>query len=200
MSHTNSTTNYNLPQFVGTDTPGWLTDVNGAMSAIDAAIYARQQGVAQNAQDISALTARVVQTESDISAASTEIDDAEADIATNTAAIANQQTAINNNTNNISALNTIVAALQAKQPVTTSVIMQAVDWDNNNQYEFTDAAVTADSVIFIGPAEGITDVQLAAFQGANIAPVSITAGSGFIVRAAGDVPTIDIPVKVVREG
>lgn len=35
MSHTNSTTNYNLPQFVGTDTPAWLTDVNGAMSAID---------------------------------------------------------------------------------------------------------------------------------------------------------------------
>lgn len=35
MSHTNSTTNYNLPQFVGTDKPTWLTDVNGAMSAID---------------------------------------------------------------------------------------------------------------------------------------------------------------------
>lgn len=36
MSHTNSTTNYNLPQFVGTDKPTWLNDVNGAMSAIDA--------------------------------------------------------------------------------------------------------------------------------------------------------------------
>lgn len=36
MSHTNSTTNYNLPQFVGSDKPTWLTDVNGAMSAIDA--------------------------------------------------------------------------------------------------------------------------------------------------------------------
>lgn len=35
MSHTNSTANYNLPQFVGTDTPAWLTDVNGAMTAID---------------------------------------------------------------------------------------------------------------------------------------------------------------------
>lgn len=35
MSHTNSTTNYNLPQFVGTDKPTWLNDVNGAMSAID---------------------------------------------------------------------------------------------------------------------------------------------------------------------
>lgn len=35
MSHTNSTTNYNLPQFIGTDKPTWLNDVNGAMSTID---------------------------------------------------------------------------------------------------------------------------------------------------------------------
>lgn len=38
MSHTNSTTNYSLPQFLSTDKPAWLTDVNGAMSAIDTAI------------------------------------------------------------------------------------------------------------------------------------------------------------------
>lgn len=35
MSHTNSTTNYSLPQFIGTDKPTWLNDVNGAFSAID---------------------------------------------------------------------------------------------------------------------------------------------------------------------
>lgn len=40
MSHTNSTTNYNLPQFIGTDKPTWLNDVNGAMSAIDAQMKA----------------------------------------------------------------------------------------------------------------------------------------------------------------
>ena len=40
MSHTNSTTNYNLPQFVTTDKPAWLTDINGAFSAIDTAIDA----------------------------------------------------------------------------------------------------------------------------------------------------------------
>lgn len=38
MSHTNSTTNYNLPQFITTDKPAWLTDVNNAYSAIDTAI------------------------------------------------------------------------------------------------------------------------------------------------------------------
>ena len=40
MSHTNSTTNYNLPQFISTDKPAWLTDVNDAMTAIDTGIAA----------------------------------------------------------------------------------------------------------------------------------------------------------------
>ena len=42
MSHTNSTTNYNLPQFLTSDKPAWLTDVNNAFSDIDAAVYAAQ--------------------------------------------------------------------------------------------------------------------------------------------------------------
>lgn len=38
MSHTNTTTNYSLPLFIGSDTPAWLTDFNGAMTDIDTAI------------------------------------------------------------------------------------------------------------------------------------------------------------------
>ena len=38
MAHTNSTTNYNLPEFISTDKPAWLVDFNGAMDSIDAAI------------------------------------------------------------------------------------------------------------------------------------------------------------------
>lgn len=40
MGHTNSTVNYNLPQFVGTDKPSWLGDMNSAFLAIDTAIAA----------------------------------------------------------------------------------------------------------------------------------------------------------------
>lgn len=40
MSHTNSTTNYALPQFLTSDKPAWLTDINNAFSDIDTAIYA----------------------------------------------------------------------------------------------------------------------------------------------------------------
>lgn len=42
MSHTNSTTNYGLPQFLTSDKPAWLTDVNNAYADIDTAIYAAQ--------------------------------------------------------------------------------------------------------------------------------------------------------------
>ena len=40
MSHTNSTTYYNLPQFLTSDKPAWLTDINNAFSDIDTAIKA----------------------------------------------------------------------------------------------------------------------------------------------------------------
>lgn len=46
MSSTNHTTNYNLPQFVGTDKPAWLGDINPAMSAIDTQMKANADGVA----------------------------------------------------------------------------------------------------------------------------------------------------------
>ena len=39
MSSTNKTTNYELPQFLGTDKPAWLGDINPAFSAIDTAMH-----------------------------------------------------------------------------------------------------------------------------------------------------------------
>lgn len=42
MSHTNSTTNYALPQFLTSDKPAWLTDINNAFSDIDTAVYNAQ--------------------------------------------------------------------------------------------------------------------------------------------------------------
>lgn len=42
MSHTNSTENYKLPQFIGTDIPDWLTDANKGYSDIDAGMQANK--------------------------------------------------------------------------------------------------------------------------------------------------------------
>lgn len=46
MSSTNHTANYNLPQFVGTDKPAWLGDINPAMTAIDGQMKTNADGVA----------------------------------------------------------------------------------------------------------------------------------------------------------
>lgn len=43
MSATNQTTHYELPLFIDTDRPGWLTDFNNAMTKIDDAIYSASQ-------------------------------------------------------------------------------------------------------------------------------------------------------------
>ena len=52
MSHTNKTTNYDLPQFIGTDKASWLGDLNPAFLAIDAGMQANK--VAAQAAEVSA--------------------------------------------------------------------------------------------------------------------------------------------------
>lgn len=50
MAHTNSTPNYNLPQFLPTDKPAWLVDVNPSYASIDTAIK-NASDAAGNAQE-----------------------------------------------------------------------------------------------------------------------------------------------------
>lgn len=51
MSSTNHTTNYNLPQFVGSDKPAWLGDINPAFEAIDTQMKANATTAAQGVSD-----------------------------------------------------------------------------------------------------------------------------------------------------
>ena len=46
MSATNTTTNYNLPIFIGSDKPSCLADFNGAMNAIDAQMKTNADAIA----------------------------------------------------------------------------------------------------------------------------------------------------------
>lgn len=53
MGHTNSTANLSLPQFIGTDKPTWLGDINGAFSALDAYAGTNDAAVSAAASDAS---------------------------------------------------------------------------------------------------------------------------------------------------
>ena len=104
MAHTNSTTNYALPQFIGTDKPAWLTDVNNAYSAIDTAIKA----AADAASGAAATAASAANTAGN---AQTAAGNAQT-TATNAATLAgNNATAIGNLQAALSDLTTIVNAL-----------------------------------------------------------------------------------------
>lgn len=59
MSHTNSTSHYELSQFISTDTPGWLTDVNQDNNKIDTALYANANAISTAETDIAAITTRL---------------------------------------------------------------------------------------------------------------------------------------------
>lgn len=113
MSHTNSTTHYSLPQFVGTDTPGWLTDVNSAMSSIDAAIYARQQETVSNSDAITANTADINGLKTRMTTAEGSLSTLEDTATTQGTQITNLQTAVTTNTSDIASLATRVTNLDA---------------------------------------------------------------------------------------
>lgn len=73
MSATQKTTNYQLPIFVGTDIPSWLTDFNGAMEKIDTAVKqasmtgdVTQEDVDELQHNITQLTTKVNNLESTI--------------------------------------------------------------------------------------------------------------------------------------
>ena len=203
MSHSNSTTNYNLPQFVGTDTPGWLTDVNSAFADIDTQIHNRETAIATNANDIISLAGRmttaeagIVSLDADINAPSVGLDArmtaAETNISDNTNNITTNTTAIGN-------LSTTVTGISAKMPVIVTITLNAVDWDGvTGEYSIADAAVKATSIIFIGLAENPTNAMIDDWNNASIVPGAVTAGTGFTIKAYGTIPSNDIDAVYVR--
>ena len=113
MSFTNKTPNYKLPQWLGTDKPSWLVDVNGAFSSIDTAIKAAaDSGSGANATAMAALeTAQTARETADTALTTANEAKTDAGNATTVANNANQQagTALTNAT---TALQTANSALE----------------------------------------------------------------------------------------
>ncbi len=82
MGATNRTTNYNLPQFVATDVPTWLTDVNGAMATIDTSIKGVADSVTTARAETDAVDARVDATNTAVSDVAQRVTTAEQNIST----------------------------------------------------------------------------------------------------------------------
>ena len=73
FAHTNATTNYELPQFVGTDKPTWLGDFNEAMSDIDAGMHENASDIATMQTDVATATATASQASQDVAGLTTTV-------------------------------------------------------------------------------------------------------------------------------
>lgn len=142
FGHTNSTPNYELPQFVGSDKPQWLTDINQGFLAIDTAIhnaYALASLTNTNVGDISDLTTTV---KTDVVSAVNEINgglgNLGSTVASHTTAIGNNTTAIGNladldtvdKTNLVGAINEV--DLLATNNATNIGNLNSLDTTNKN--------------------------------------------------------------------
>lgn len=142
MSATNSTLNYELPQFIATDKPAWLVDFNGAMSTIDTAIK-EAKTAGDNAQATANTNAANIHTlDGTVTSQGTALGVLSGDVAGNTGSI-----------------NTINSLLGNGQPTTTDkTIIGAI-----NEINAKVGDVEAENVSFNNANTGLsaTDVQAA---------------------------------------
>lgn len=113
MSHTHSTENYNLPQFIGTDIPDWLTDVNKGYSDIDAGMQANKvsantanEKADNNTTSIRLLNERVDNLSKDINGAETGLSNLEQTVELHTTHLNEIDVTTTNQSNDIAELQT----------------------------------------------------------------------------------------------
>ena len=87
---------------------------------------------------------------------------------------------------------------KADKATIAEVTLAASGWVDG-VYTLTLDGVTASSNQEILPAVNITTEQLEALQSANIQDGGQAAGN-ITLKAFGDVPTIDIPIRVIKRG
>ena len=155
MSATNSTTNYNLPIFIASDSPKWLVDWNGAMNTIDSAINTVATAASGAAGDITSL---------------------QSDLQTLSGTVTTQGTSISTLTSSLSTLtgtvNTITSLIGNGEPTTTDKTIIGAINELHSDIQQIVVSVDADDVSYDNTTSGLlaTNVQSAIDELAAAAP------------------------------
>lgn len=189
MSHTNSTSHYALPQFVGTDIPTWLGDFNAAMTAID-------NGINSAATTAGSASTTAAQASTDAAAAQAAANSAINSAASASQAASDAAAAVTAEKERAEAAET--AIINSIPSTTVNVTLYAETW-NNGSYTITNDLITSTSNQEIIPAVGITKDQYKAISAAMIVDGGQSTGS-MTLKALGTVPTIDIPIRIIYRG
>jgi prefoldin subunit 5 len=129
MSHTNSTTNYGLPLFIGTDKPAWLTDVNSAMTDIDTAIHEADAEANTATQNITGLKEQVNSCTGNLANLQQSVTTMQSQVNNNTSGVSDCQTDIGNvaslsttSKNCVGAINEVKTIVNSKKTTTITVL------------------------------------------------------------------------------
>lgn len=146
MSATNSTTNYNLPIFIASDSPKWLVDWNGAMNTIDSAINTVATAASGAAGDITTL---------------------QSDLQTLSGTVTTQGTSISTLTSSLSSLtgtvNTITSLIGNGEPTTTDKTIIGAINELHSDIQQIVVSVDAEDISYDNTTSGLlaTNVQTA---------------------------------------
>lgn len=129
MGATNHTTNYNLPQFVGSDKPTWLGDFNSAMNTIDTQMKANDTlaNTAKTTADTALINSSTAETTANNAQTKADTADTTANSALNKALqnesdVSNLKTSITYNTSEI-----VVGTWIDGKPIYRKVIIGTLD-------------------------------------------------------------------------
>ena len=133
MGATNHTTNYNLPQFVGSDKPTWLGDVNGALLAIDTQMKANEtaSATADTKADTALTNASSAQTTANTASTTATTADTTANSALNKA-LANEADIVNLKTANTYSTNETVCGVWINGKTIYRKVIEFGTLPNNN--------------------------------------------------------------------
>lgn len=134
MSATNHTSNYNLPQFIGTDKPTWLTDVNGAFSAIDSQMKTNADNISTASSTATSASTAVGTlanlNTTDKTSCVNAINEVNTDLGTTKGVVTSQGLAISTNASDISTINSKLT-LSDIDTVDTTTIWSGISGDGS---------------------------------------------------------------------
>lgn len=140
MSSTNKTTYYSLPQFIGTDKPSWLNDVNSAFADID-------DGMNTNKVGVEGATSKANQALNNVESVSTNLQTLEGTVDTLREAVQNYDNILNfkaldcvlspNNVQNGYA--TIIQNTNKTLNAVKMYVQVKTSWTNPTSYTYTES-------------------------------------------------------------
>lgn len=136
MASTNKTANYNLSQFLGSDSPKWLTDYNSDMEKIDVAIAGVKTQADATDLVVSGHTSAITALDGTVSDQTTAIQSIRSDVTANTGSINTINSLIGNGEPTttdktlIGAINELYGDIHGSGPTPIEVDAADVDYDN----------------------------------------------------------------------